>query len=136
MQLKKFAWVAITCIIVAVDARCIWAVEKNVVVEAQLCTLGEKYDRLCEATDAVSSDDQPQYKSDMTDEEWLKLYYEQTSKPNADSQMLPRFLAFAKDHRESPFAFDALAFAIRRGGPATGELHGTPWQIGMRMSTR
>jgi len=132
MQWKKVAWIAVACLIMAVDAGCDRPEEKvdGDDVEAELRTLCDDYDRLLEAVYAVSSgDEQPPYKSDMTDEEWLKLYYEQTSKPYPDAQMLPRFLAFAKDHKDSPFAFDALAFAIRRGGPATGELHGIPWQI-------
>jgi hypothetical protein len=127
MQWKKYAWIAISCLVMAVDAQCDRPEEKvdGDNVEAQLRTLGEEYERLLKAFYAVSSgDEQPPYRSDMTDEEWLKIYYEQTSKPYPDSQMLPRFLAFAKDHKESPFAFDALAFAIWRGGPATGDLAG------------
>lgn len=132
MQWNKFAWIGLACLSMAVVAGCDPPVEKvdGDNVEAQLRTMGEEYERLTEAFYAVpSGEEQPQYKSDMTDAEWLKLYYEQTSKPYPDAQVLPSFLAFAEDHKESPFAFDALAFAIRRGGPATGELHGTPWQI-------
>ncbi len=132
MQWNKFAWIGLACLSMAVVAGCDPPVEKvdGDNVEAQLRTMGEEYERLTEAFYAVpSGEEQPQYKSDMTDAEWLKLYYEQTSKPYPDAQVLPSFLAFAEDHKHSPLAFDALAFAIRRGGPATGELHGTPWQI-------
>lgn len=132
MQWKTIAWIAIACLIMAVDAGCDPPKEKvdGDSVEAELRTLGEEYERLLEVSYAVSSgDEQPPYTSDMSDEEWLKNYFEQTSKPNPDTQMVPRFLAFAEDHKESLFAFDALAFVIRRGGPATGELHSTPWKI-------
>ena len=43
--------------------------------------------------------------------------------------MLPQFLEFAKSHPDSRYAFDALFFVISRGGPATGDVHGKPWQL-------
>ncbi|MEX1026941.1 MAG: redoxin domain-containing protein, partial [Candidatus Paceibacterota bacterium] len=129
MKSRCLPWVTITCIVVAVDAPGLWAIERNDGVEAKFRAMGEEYDRLVETAYAEPSNDQPQYTRDITDEDWLKLYYEQTAKPSPDSQMLPRFLAFAENHSESPLAFDSLAFAIRRGGPATGELHGVPWRI-------
>ena len=67
---------------------------------------------------------------EMSDDEWLKQMREQDARfPDADEQLLPRFLAFAKAHPDSPYALDALAFVIRRGGPQTGDVMGMPWQL-------
>ncbi len=66
----------------------------------------------------------------LSDEEWLKQGRELEAKSiDPDAEMLPRFLELAKKHPESPYAFDALFFVIRRGGPQTGNVYGKPWQL-------
>jgi thiol-disulfide isomerase/thioredoxin len=66
----------------------------------------------------------------LSDEEWLKAGRESDSKLiNPDTEMLPKFLDFAKSHPSSPYAFDALFRVIYRGGPQTGDVHGKPWQL-------
>jgi thiol-disulfide isomerase/thioredoxin len=42
---------------------------------------------------------------------------------------LPRYLALAKAHSQSPYSLDALAFVIMRGGYHTGDVHGEPWRL-------
>jgi peroxiredoxin len=45
-----------------------------------------------------------------------------------DSQFLPKYLALAKAHPDSPRSLDALAFVIMRGGYHTGDVYGEPWR--------
>ena len=45
----------------------------------------------------------------LSDEEWLQAGREIDLKSvDPDAEMLPRFLEFAKNHPDSPYAFDAL----------------------------
>lgn len=122
---RCFALMVIVCLILSTGGRCVWADDE---IAAELRQLGEEYDSLCETMYADSSSDQPEYASEMTDATFLEHYYRESSRPNPDSVMLPRFLTFAEKHSNSPLAFDALAFVVWRGGPATGTLHATPWK--------
>lgn len=66
----------------------------------------------------------------ISDEEWLtRIPTAHPEFPDPYTEMLPRFLDFANKHPNSPLAFDALFFIVRRGGPQTANVHGTPWQI-------
>jgi thiol-disulfide isomerase/thioredoxin len=66
----------------------------------------------------------------LSDEEWLRIGREIDSKlVDPDAEMLPQFLAFAKQHPSSRYAFDALFRVIYRGGPQTGDVHGKSWQL-------
>lgn len=102
-------------------------------VAAELSELGQEFQRLSKAQIQARSnpnDGGEQADDKLSDEEWLRQGQAEDAKtPDPDTEMLPRLLAFAKKHPDSPFAFDALFFVIRRGGPQTGDVHGKPWQI-------
>jgi carboxymethylenebutenolidase len=106
-------------------------------VAAELAKLAAEYDRLeklqNEAYKAAPADFGGATKPtdlNLSDEEWLKQGREiETKSIDPDSEMLPRFLELAKSHPDSPYAFDALFFVIRRGGPQTADVHGKPWQL-------
>ena len=121
---------SISISIVRADEREIDGVE-NDPVAAELRELGEEYGRMEDGQRrALPPDGIEKSGVDLSDEEWLKQGLEmQAELPDPDTQLLPRFLAFAKDHPDSSTAFDAIAFIIRRGGPATGNVHGIPWQL-------
>jgi len=100
-------------------------------VAKQLHELGVEYKKLEEARSrAFPPDGGKKTNDDLSDEEWLRLDRATESiAPLPDTELLPKFLALAKQHPASPYSFDALAFVIRRGGPATGDVVGKPWQL-------
>ncbi|MCG8450576.1 MAG: TlpA family protein disulfide reductase [Pirellulales bacterium] len=100
-------------------------------VAKQLYELGLEYKKLEEVRSrAFPADGGKVTNDDLSDEEWLRQDRATEDKvPLPDTVLLPEFFALAKKHPTSPFAFDALAFVIRRGGPATGDVEGKPWQI-------
>jgi thiol-disulfide isomerase/thioredoxin len=102
---------------------------------AKFESLVNKYNRLAdaqsEALAAIGDDADATALTDaaLTDEEWMSQGPGANPDiPNPDAQLLPEFLDFAKQHPNSPFAFDALFFVVLRGGPQTAEVHGAPWQ--------
>jgi hypothetical protein len=100
-------------------------------VRLELLQLGEEYKRVeDEQLRTLPPDGAADTDDALSDKEWLAKGREIESRmPGADAIMLPRILALAKKFPESPFALDALAFVIRRGGPQTGNVHGQPWQL-------
>lgn len=129
VRLTNFAWAFIALVATALASGFCWAVDNRIAdAEQELRQLGQDFDSLWETYLSRKSNG-PEYQKDMTDEEWLKLYRESAALPDPDSQMLPRFMAFAKNHRRSPLALDALALIIRRGGPANGDVRGPEWQL-------
>jgi peroxiredoxin len=132
------ACVALGSVLLALAARPSRAAEPEVpqietggdAVRAELNQLGLEYKRLAQAQALATPADETQ-KSDeqLSDEQWLKQERAaEANAPDPDSELLPRFLEFAKRHPDSPFALDALAFVIYRGGPETGDVYGKAWQ--------
>lgn len=124
---RPFALMLVAFLVLSVEGSCVRA-DEEIAAADELRQLGEEYDRLCKAMYADSSTEPAKYTREVTDKAFLEDYYRECSRPNPDSVMLPRFLAYAKKHSNSPLAFDAIAFVIQQGGPATGALHASPWQ--------
>jgi peroxiredoxin len=128
-----------TCFVLAVNVGSIRAVEPgsngaaNDDVKTELIELGKEYQRLVDESQRTippGSGGLEKADSEISDQQWLKQVDDERSK-NADPNwvMLPRFLALAKGHPDSPFALDALVFVIQRGGPSTGNVSGLPWRL-------
>ena len=100
-------------------------------VAAELEELATEYQKIARERDrAVPPDGAELSDQDLSDEQWLKQIREKDARiPDPDDVMLPRFLSLAIAHPESPCAFDALAFVVRRGGPQTGDVLGKSWQL-------
>jgi thiol-disulfide isomerase/thioredoxin len=84
-------------------------------VAAEYERLGKEFEQLDVARDEVLPLDTNQ-PADLTlsDDEWLKQRRAAQAKaPNPDT-LLPRFLAFAQTHADSPLAFDAIFLIARR----------------------
>jgi len=97
----------------------------------ELAKLGAEYRRASrEWYESLPVNDSATYTdSELSDEEWLNqdpAWADPSLDP--DSQFIPRFLALAKKYPDSPYALDALAFVIYRGGPQTGNVLGEPWR--------
>jgi peroxiredoxin len=136
MRSRSTAFAVASCLLLVAnrfESRAVGQTERAAfdAVEAELRSLGEEYKRVetewlseLPANGAEESDRQ------LSDEEWMrKGRAEEAEYPGPDEQLLPRFVDFAKRHPESPFALDALAFVIQRGGPQTGDVLGNPWQL-------
>ena len=137
MPIRNIRRLCIICFLISCGCQLMMAAEPKLdsvddgQVQAKLRELGKEYQRLEDARrHAIPNDAAEETDSDISDEEWLRIdRATETIAPLPDSELLPRFLALAKNHPESPYAFDALAFVIRRGGAATGDVQGKPWQI-------
>jgi peroxiredoxin len=131
---KRFATVAFFAAAVTVPM-CPAAAQRidatgNTNAAAELRELGHEYERVEEEwLRAIPPDGAEESNSEVSDEQWLREGREaETRNPSPDVQLLHRFLAFAKNHPDSPSALDALAFVIRRGGSQTGDVQGLPWR--------
>ena len=132
-------FVALSCFLVLVTTRSVHAADAenddvdvtNSPVADELNELGVEYQRLADAQRrATPADGAQKTDEQLSDEEWLKQGRAESAKTtDPDEEMLPRFLAFAKNNQDSQFALDALAFTIRRGGSQTGNVQGKPWQL-------
>ncbi len=137
MRLRSKIWMTICCVLVTINAGFIWTAEAEPDgtevdgVAAQLTKLGQEYIRIADGQRRVMSLDGTDVADmELTDEEWMAVDRElQSQAPDPDDELLPEFLSLARNYPESPYALDALAFVIRRGGPATGDVHGKPWQL-------
>jgi thiol-disulfide isomerase/thioredoxin len=104
-------------------------------IAAEFEALCQEYARLLNArADSLLETGDEDFGAALTDEtipdaEWLmRGPAADASVPDPDVEMMPRFLAFANKHPNSPLAFDALFLIVRRGGPQTANVHGQPWQ--------
>jgi thiol-disulfide isomerase/thioredoxin len=99
-------------------------------VAGELIALDKEYLRLYEEWDKSIPDNDGAAFADATisDEDWLKQAQEESDR-HPDTRLLPRYLAIAEQHSDSPFALDALIFVIGRGGPSTGNVHGKSWEL-------
>lgn len=77
--------------------------------------LGLEYEKLANAREAaIPLDTNEPADLTLSDDEWLaRRRAAQAKAPNPDT-LLPQFVAFAKDHPNSPLAFDALFFVVRK----------------------
>ncbi|MEX2112007.1 MAG: TlpA disulfide reductase family protein [Pirellulales bacterium] len=100
-------------------------------VAAELEQLGADYDRVQnERIRALPPDGGNVSDQELSDDEWMRQGREWEAKyPDPDLVMLPGYVALAEKYPQSPFALDALAFVIMRGGYHTGDVHGEPWQF-------
>jgi thiol-disulfide isomerase/thioredoxin len=136
MRLGTLSYLGVVCLFTAVHVRTLCGAEpaNNAAggdpVAAELDNLGAEYATVQrELFRALPPDGAKESDSEMSDEEWLRQGREMEAAHPGPDLLLPRFLALAKTHPESPFALDALTFAIMRGGYHTGDVHGEPWQI-------
>ncbi len=100
-------------------------------VAAELEQLGADYDLVQKQHhNAIPADGREVADQELSDEEWLRQGRELEAKaPDPDLVMVPSYVALAEEHPRSPFALDALAFVIMRGGYHTGNVHGEPWKF-------
>lgn len=89
-----------------------------------LMKLGEQYKNYGDEFEVAAK----QVDERLSDEDWLRSLRQIAAEhPSVDSSLVPKFLEFAKQHKDSPFAFDALAFVIQRGGRATLDVQSKEW---------
>jgi thiol-disulfide isomerase/thioredoxin len=84
-------------------------------VAAEYERLGKEFERLDAAREvALPFDSNEPADLTLSDDEWLKQRREAQAKaPNPDA-LLPQFVEFAKNHPNSPLAFDAVFFVVRK----------------------
>jgi thiol-disulfide isomerase/thioredoxin len=85
-------------------------------LEQQLIRLGEEYQHLDEAWVKLRRQlgRPPEYSNEsFTDEAWRNR--PAVAGPSPAETMVPKFLDFAEQHTDSPYALDAICFMVRRG---------------------
>jgi len=131
MPSRKASSFSIVCLAAIICACLSEAAEPKVdPIEAELVRLGEEYDRLEDEWVQSIPNDALEYADDeLSDDEYLIEL--RNIPPGPDVRLLPRFLAVAELHPDSPFALDALSFAVRRR-TQSGDIQGAAWQAGER----
>lgn len=99
----------------------------NTPIAAEYEGLGIKYEKLANARDAeIPLDTNEPADLTLSDDEWLARRRAARAKaPNPDA-ILPRFIAFAEAHPNSPLAFDAVFFVVRKSAFQEFRADGTP----------
>lgn len=132
MRRRKASFLDLFCLAAIFGASACEAAEPALdPVEKELVKLGEEYRRLEEdERRQLGPNEVSEYSNaEFSDEEWLNRMG--SASPSPDERLLPGFLELAELHADSPFALDALCFAIRRRG-STVNVHGATWQAGER----
>lgn len=100
-------------------------------VRARLSDLGSQFDVLSDINQKLLPADGAELSdSSLTDEEWLAQGRAAEARvPDPELIVLPQLMGLAKQHPDSPYALDALAFVVFHGGPLTGDVRGVPWRL-------